>query len=123
MLNFLKGFAYAFNGLVIFFRHERNGRIQLVIAILVIIASWLCKISAAEWVVILGCIAMVLSFEMINSSIEKICNLVHPTYHPAVKTIKDLAAGAVLFVSVFSAFIGAIIFLPKINILLQLSVS
>ena len=114
MRNFLKGFVYAFNGLVIFFRHERNGRIQLVIALVVALFSWWCKISAAEWIIVLGCIATVLSFEMINSSIEKICNLVHPKYHPAVKTIKDMAAGAVLFVAVISGIIGAIIFIPKI---------
>jgi diacylglycerol kinase len=114
MLNFLKGFVYAFNGLVIFFRHERNGRIQLLIGVVVMLLGWGVGISAAEWMVILGCIATVLSFEMINSSIEKLCNLVHPKFHPAVKTIKDMSAGAVLFVSIFSAIIGAIIFLPKI---------
>ncbi|HEX8278514.1 MAG TPA: diacylglycerol kinase family protein [Segetibacter sp.] len=114
MKGFLKGFVYAFNGLVIFFRHERNGRIQLLIAIVAVLLGWRVKLSAAEWMVVLGCIATVLSFEMINSSIEKLCNLVHPKYHPAVKTIKDLAAGAVLFVSFISAIIGAIIFLPKI---------
>lgn len=83
-------------------------------AIVVVLLSWGLKISAAEWMVVLGCIATVLSFEMINSSIEKLCNLVHPTYHPAVKTIKDMSAGAVLFVAALSAIIGAIIFLPKI---------
>lgn len=113
MLNFLKGFIYAFNGLVIFFRHERNGRIQLAIGIVVLLLSWWIKISLAEWIVVLGCVATVLAFEMINSSIEKICNLVHPKFHPAVKTIKDMAAGAVLFVSIISAIIGAIIFIPK----------
>jgi diacylglycerol kinase len=114
MLKFLKGFVYAFNGLRIFFRHERNGRIQIVIAIIVAFVSWRLKITAAEWTVVLGCIGTVLSLEMINSAIEKICNLVHPKYHPAVKTIKDMSAGAVLFVSIMSAIIGAIIFLPKI---------
>ncbi|MCW3108209.1 MAG: diacylglycerol kinase family protein [Segetibacter sp.] len=114
MLNFLKAFAYAFNGLVIFFRHERNGRIQLLIAVVVVLLAWWLGISATEWMVVLGCIAIVLSFEMINSSIEKLCNLVHPKYHPAVKTIKDMSAGAVLFVAVLSAIIGAIIFIPKI---------
>ena len=114
MLNFLKGFVYAFNGLAVFFRHERNGRIQLLMAIVVVLLGWGVRLSAAEWIVVLGCIATVLSFEMINSSIEKICNLVHPTHHPAVKTIKDLAAGAVLFIAFISAIIGAIIFLPKI---------
>ena len=114
MKGFLKGFVYAFNGLVIFFRHERNGRIQLLMAIVVVLLGWGVRLSAGEWIVVLGCIATVLSFEMINSSIEKICNLVHPTHHPAVKTIKDLAAAAVLFVAFISAIIGAIIFLPKI---------
>jgi diacylglycerol kinase len=114
MMNFLKGFVYAFNGLVVFFRHERNGRIQLLTAIVVALLSWRFKISAAEWMVVLGCIATVLSFEMINSAIEKLCNLVHPKYHPAVKTIKDISAGAVLFVAISSAVIGSIIFVPKI---------
>lgn len=114
MLNFLKAFVYAFNGLVVFFRHERNGKIQLFVAVIVVSLSWKFKISAHEWIVVLGCIASVLSFEMINSSIEKLCNLAHPTTHPAVKIIKDMSAGAVLFVSAISAIIGAIIFLPKI---------
>jgi diacylglycerol kinase len=118
MIGFLKGFIYAFNGLVVFFRHERNGRIQLIVAIIAVVLSWILKISVAEWMVILGCIASVLSFEMINSSIEKLCNLVHPKFHPAVKTIKDISAGAVLLVAISSAIIGAIIFIPKIYPLL-----
>ncbi|MGI8636646.1 MAG: diacylglycerol kinase family protein [Segetibacter sp.] len=118
MLNFLKGFVYAFNGLIVFFRHERNGRIQLVIACIALLLSWWLKIAVAEWMVVLGCIATVLSFEMINSSIEKLCNLVHPKFHPAVKTIKDMSAGAVLFVAVSSAIIGAIIFVPKLFLFL-----
>jgi diacylglycerol kinase len=114
MLNFLKSFLYAFNGLVVFFRHERNGKIQLSAALVTVVLSWVLKLSVTEWMFVLASIAAVLSFEMINSSIEKLCNLVHPTYHPAVKTIKDMCAGAVLFAAVISAIIGAIIFVPKI---------
>jgi diacylglycerol kinase len=113
MLNFLKAFVYAFNGLVVFFRHERNGKIQLVVAVLVVLSGLYVGLSPVEWIVILGCIGTVLSFEMINSSIEKLCNLVHPKYHPAIKTIKDMSAGAVLFVSCISTLIGSIIFVPK----------
>lgn len=119
MLSFLKGFLYAFNGLVVFFRHERNGRIQLVIAVLVVLLGWILPVSALEWIILLGCIATVLSFEMINSAIEKLCNLVHPNYHPAIKVIKDISAGAVLWVSVSSCIIGFIIFLPKIYYLFR----
>ena len=114
MINFLKAFIYAFNGLVIFFRHERNGKIQLFVAIVTVLLGWWLKLSVTEWITILGCIGAVLSLEMINSAIEKLCNLVHPTYHPAVKTIKDMCAGAVLWVSIASTIIGCIILLPKI---------
>ncbi len=115
MFNFLKGFLYAFNGLVVFFRHERNGRIQLVLAILVVLLGLLFSVTMLEWISLLVCIASVLSLEMINSAIEKLCNLVHPKYHPAVKVIKDISAAAVLWFSVISTIIGIIIFLPKIE--------
>lgn len=114
MLNFLKGFVYAFNGLVVFFRHERNGRIQLLAALVVVTLGYAYHVSPGEWIVLLACIAGVLSLEMINSAIEKLCNLVHPTYHPAVKTIKDISAAAVLWIAVFSTIVAAIIFIPKI---------
>lgn len=119
MISFLKGFVYAFNGLIVFFRHERNGRIQLVVAIVTAMLAWWLQVSTIEWIILLGCIATVLAFEMINSTIEKLCNLVHPTYHPAIKVIKDISAGGVLWVSVFCGVIGFIIFLPKILHLLK----
>lgn len=115
MIKFLKGFLYAFNGLVVFFRHERNGRIQLVIAVIVIILAFLLHVSTLDWIILMICIGAVLALEMINSAIEKLCNLVHPKYHPAVKVIKDISAAAVLWLSVFSGIIGVIIFLPKIH--------
>lgn len=119
MINFLKGFLYAFNGLVVFFRHERNGRIQLVISIIVVILAFVLHVSAADWIILMICIGAVVALEMINSAIEKLCNLVHPKYHPAVKVIKDISAAAVLWVSVFSGIIGVIIFLPKIQYLFK----
>ncbi len=114
MLKFLKGFVYAFNGLVVFFRHERNGRIQILLALATVAAGWWLKASALEWILLVVCIGMVLALEMVNSAIEKLCNLVHPTYHPAVKTIKDISAAAVLWAAACSAVIAAIIFLPKL---------
>lgn len=119
MLNFLKGFIYAFNGLKVFFRHERNGRIQLFVAFVIVMLAWWLHVSAFECMVLCGCIANVLAFEMINSAIEKLCNLVHPAVHPAVKVIKDISAGSVLWVSFLSAVTGLIIFVPKLLHLLK----
>lgn len=111
-------FKDAFSGLFYFFSGERNGRIQTCIAILIILLSLFLHISAMEWIVVLLCIGIVLSMEMFNSAVEKLCDIIHKDYHPAIKIVKDVSAAAVLWVSIISAVIGIIIFLPKIISLL-----
>lgn len=110
----LKAFQNAFAGLYYFFRNERNGRIQFIIGLFTIVASIILHLSQQEWIAILLCIGAVLSAEMINSSIEKLCNYIQPAYDLQIKIIKDVAAGAVLFISLISAITGSIIFLPKL---------
>lgn len=107
-------FSNAFNGLFSFFLHDRNGKIELCAAVMVaVIATWL-HASIGEWLCILLCIGAVLCLEMLNSALEKLCDVVHKEYHPAIRFVKDVAAGAVLLASVISAIIACIIFLPKL---------
>ncbi|MEO8713100.1 MAG: diacylglycerol kinase family protein [Parafilimonas sp.] len=113
-----KTFITAFNGIRYFFKTERNGKIQACVAALVILAGLYFRLSSIEWIFILLCIGAVLGLEMINSALEHICNLVHKEYHPVIKTIKDVSAGAVLLVSIISVLVGLIIFLPKMAALL-----
>jgi undecaprenol kinase/diacylglycerol kinase (ATP) len=113
-----KAFANAFNGMGNFFLHERNGKIQLSFAIVVIIAGYYFTLSATEWMFILLCIGAVISAEMMNSALEKLCDLVQKEYHPTIKIIKDVAAAAVLWFTIISVIIGIIIFLPKFIALL-----
>jgi diacylglycerol kinase len=106
-------FRYAFNGCISFFGSERNGRIQLIVAICVIIVSLVARLTHIEWCIVLLCIGLVISLEMINSAIEKICDHIQPDYHILIKTIKDIAAAAVLWVSIISVIAGLLIFIPK----------
>jgi diacylglycerol kinase len=110
----LSAFTNAFNGLGYFFKHERNGKIQAGAAIVVVALGALLHISAQQWLAVLLCIGAVLSLEMVNSALEKLCDLVQPNLHPAIKIIKDVSAGAVLFFAIISVAVAAIIFLPKI---------
>lgn len=110
----LKAFYNAWKGIQHFFLYDRNGRIHLGAAIATVLAGFILKVSSIEWVALLICIAVVIALEMINAAIEKLCDMVHKDYHPAIKIIKDMSAGAVLWVSVISVVIGTIIFLPKI---------
>jgi diacylglycerol kinase len=114
MIKLLKAFGFAIDGIVVFFRHETNGKIQGVCAIIALALSAYYHISANEWLWILACICLVIALEMINSAIEKICNIISPDFHPTIKVIKDICAGAVLWASIFSVVIGCVIFVPKI---------
>lgn len=112
-----KAFGFAFYGLFLFFKMERNGKIQLALALLVIACGIALQITSHEWIYILLCIAAVLSLEMLNSVLEKLCDVICADFNPSIKIIKDVSAGAVLLTSIISAVIAAIIFLPKIIIL------
>ena len=109
-----KAFGFAFYGLFLFFKMERNGKIQLALALLAIAFGVSLQITPHEWICVLLCIAAVLSLEMLNSALEKLCDLVCADYNPAIKIIKDVSAGAVLFTAIISVVIATIIFLPKI---------
>lgn len=111
---FFKSFVYAGEGIKHCLLKERNFIVHCVLAIAVIIAGFLFHISSTEWMIVCINIGLVLAFEMMNTSVERLCNLLHPQHHPFVKIIKDVAAGAVLIVAVVAAACGAVIFLPKI---------
>jgi len=111
----IKAFQHALNGIGHFVMHDRNGRIHIAAAVLVVTAGFYCKVSMNEWAILLLCIGLVISLEMLNHALEKLCNLVHPAQHPLIKTAKDVAAAAVLWSAVISAIIGLLIFIPKLS--------
>ncbi len=115
MNSFIKGVGFAIAGIKFFFTGEQNGRIQLGIAFLVVVAGLFTGISTVEWCLILFCIAIVLSLEMVNTAIERICNMQTTEFHPTIKIIKDVAAAAVLWSAFISAIIGLVIFIPYIK--------
>lgn len=110
----IKSFACAFAGLKDCLLHEKNFRIQYGIALLVIIAGIFFSLSKAEWMIILLCFTVVLSFEIINSAIEKLCDMVCPHFNLTIKKVKDMSAAAVLLAAIIAFIIGCIIFIPKI---------
>ncbi|HXS54942.1 MAG TPA: diacylglycerol kinase family protein [Hanamia sp.] len=110
----LKSFLFALRGLKDCFLHEKNFQIQFIINLLVVGAGFFFSISATEWISVLLCCAVVLSLEILNSAIEKLCNLVCPTFNLTIRKVKDMSAGAVLLAAILSVVIGCIIFIPKI---------
>jgi undecaprenol kinase len=100
-------------GIVHCTRHERNFRIHLLAAIIVIIASIWTGLSQMEWFIVLILIGGMFALEIVNSAIERVVDLVTSEHLPLAKQAKDLAAGAVLIYAIISAVIGLLLFIPK----------
>ncbi|MFN4145579.1 MAG: diacylglycerol kinase family protein [Runella sp.] len=117
MINFrslFRSFGYAFEGIIALFLHENNARFHLLAASMVFVAGWYLGISATEWALVALAIAGVWGSEAFNTALEKLCDLVSPSFHPQIKVIKDLSAAAVLIWALAAVGVGLIVFAPKI---------
>ena len=110
--NFFKALKNALRGIGIVSKKERNIKIQLVAALLVLIVGIMFKISYIEWGILTITIFLVLITETLNTAIDMITK----EYSEEAKVVKDISAGAVLFSAIASIIVGIIIFLPKILI-------
>ncbi len=95
-------------------KEERNSRLELIVAMLVVGLSWWLQVSSIEWCIILLCIGALLSAEAMNTSIERLSDFVSPERNDKIRDVKDLAAGSVFVISIIGSIIGLIIFIPKI---------
>ena len=102
-------FYVAFVGLVSSLR-DKSVQIQYVLAILACIVAWMIDCDYYEWLAILLCIGLVVVTEILNTCIEKLCDLYSTERNEKIKYIKDLAAGGVLFASLIALAIGILIF-------------
>lgn len=106
-------FRNAARGLYFMVLTQRNARIHLAVALLVIVLGFLIKISIEEWCMIVLAIGMVLAAEGVNTAIEKSVDLASPGYNENARNAKDVAAGAVLLTVIASVVTGLLIFLPR----------
>lgn len=107
-------FRFAWEGFKYFITSEHNAWIHIAVTLAVIGFGTYCKISRMEWIAVCIAIAFVFSAEILNTAIEKLCDIVMPQQHESIKHIKDISAAAVLLCSVIACIIGLLIFLPKI---------
>jgi diacylglycerol kinase len=108
----LHAFLFASRGILRFFRAERNGTIEFILAVVAVVAGLFLHIGREDWIHVILCIAAVFAAEMMNTAIEKACDIIQPAHDPRIMDIKDMAAGSVLLTALASAIIGWLIFTP-----------
>ena len=118
MINFIKIRVHrvltAIKGMFILIFSEAAIKAQLFFITLFIFLGIYFEISLNEWIIQIFLMGFVLSIESLNTSVEKICDFVHPDFNKKIGMIKDMAAGAVSFAVISSLIILLIIYYPYI---------
>lgn len=112
--NFLGSVKFALAGIKIATRYNRNIRIHFIVAVFVVIFTFIFGLSNSEKAIIAMIILLVISAEMINTAIEEVVDLVTKEYREEAKYAKDVSAGMVLIASTASVIVGVLIFLPHV---------
>ena len=114
------GLKHAMNGLVELIKNERNARFHLVSTAVVIYVGWKVGFEASEWLWISLAVAGVWVAELLNTSLERITDLVSPEQHELAKKAKDYAAGAVLVMAIWAIIVFLLVAVPRILMNLML---
>lgn len=106
-------FQNAFIGIWTAISTQANIRIHFLLGSLVVFASAYLELSIFEILILILAIAMVLIAEMVNTSIEFLCDAITLDHNQHIKYAKDVAAGSVLLSAIFASLVGLLIFVPK----------
>ena len=108
----LASFGYALAGLRILVATQPHARFHAAATLAVLAAGWFFDVSRLEWAVLGLAVGAVWSAEALNTALEWLVDLVHPTWAPTAGRIKDVAAAGVLVVAIASASVGVLVFWP-----------
>jgi len=115
----IRSFHYAFRGVITLLNDQQNARIHATITIIVGILAYVLDVGRVEVAVLFMAIIMVFAMEIMNTAVEKICDLVDENENAKIRFIKDGMAGAVLIASVIAVVVAILIFLPPLKLLLN----
>jgi len=102
-------FGYAFKGAWDLLRNHAPSKIHMLALLGMATTSWWLDFPMWKWVIVIMCSGMVLASEALNTAIEYVVDLVSPEYNELAGKAKDVAAAAVLFTSMASAIIAALL--------------
>ncbi|SHG45218.1 diacylglycerol kinase (ATP) [Chryseobacterium oranimense] len=105
-----RSFLNAFRGVFLMLKTERNFQIEVAAFFINLMLIFYFKLSAVDTVLILMASAGVLSAEIFNTAIERICDIIQPDFDKRIGFIKDISAGAVLLMTIASIITGIIVY-------------
>lgn len=119
----IDSFNYAIEGFIYVLKTQFNMRIHFLIGVTVLLIGIYFNISKLELIALTISITLVLLAEMFNTAIEFSADLVNQGFHPMIRMIKDISAGAVLLSAVNALMVGYLIFLNRVDLPVEVGIS
>ncbi|MEM9424597.1 MAG: diacylglycerol kinase family protein [Spirochaetota bacterium] len=107
-------FRWAFRGLYYAFWTQRNFRIELLFATIVIALGLYFPLNKNDWSWILLSIFQVLGAELMNTALEYMVDIYEKKFNSLAMMAKDIAAAFVLLSAIHAATQGVFVFGPYI---------
>ncbi len=110
MKKFLRSFYFALEGLWALLKTERNFRVEMAVALLVLFLMFYLDLTFLERLILFFVTMAVLIMEIVNTVLEKLLDLQGKRKNRRVKFLKDAMAGAVLLTAILALVSGLFIF-------------
>jgi diacylglycerol kinase (ATP) len=111
----LRSVRFACRGIRTMLVSQHNAWVHAFATVAVCAAGIGFRISRIEWCAIVIAIVAVWTAEALNTSLELLCDVASPAFHPMVEKAKDVAAGGVLISAMGAAAVGLVIFVPRVS--------
>ncbi len=122
MIKQTKSFLCAFKGIWYTILNESHLRFHIVATVFVIAFGIIYNLSAIEWAVLSLVFSLVMALELVNTAVERVCDLYTTDYNPLIKIAKDVSAGAVLISAIGSIGVACFIFIKPDKIMQVINV-
>ena len=110
----VRKFKVAFRGIGVGVRDQKSFRVHLPTGVAVLsLSAWL-GIEVWQWCVLIGCIGLVLTLELLNTALESLSRAITREHNEWIRDALDLASGAVLIGSLTSLAVGGLVLGPEI---------
>lgn len=107
---FYKSLGYSIKGFFWMLKSERNFQLEVLALIINLFLIVYFKLNLTDAALIFIVCFIVLIAEIVNTSIEKICDFLEPNFNEKIGLIKDLAAASVITATLLSIIVGVLVY-------------
>ena len=97
-------------GVIWMLKSERNFQIEVFALLINLFLIVFLKLNTVDAAIILIVSFAVLSLEILNTAIEKVCDIIQPEFDLRIKVIKDISAAAVVLMALASVVVGVLVY-------------